>query len=201
VGSRYLGFLALEAGDRRLAAERFREFWNWNPVAPHLLTRLVADLVALAAARGEFETAAQLTGALDTLRRTTGSRPAWPECGVHEQAIAQATEFLGERRFQEAAETGRVLSADLVIELVEYVLGAAEGASEEIRGRETSALLTPREQQVLVLIVAGCSNTEIGDRLFISTRTAQTHVTHILSKLDVATRTEAAAKAVRVGLV
>ncbi len=201
VGSRYLGFLALEAGDMRLAAERFRAFWNWNPVAPHLLARLVADLVVLAAARDQFETAATLAGALDTLRQTTGSRPAWPECGVHEQAIAQATEFLGERRFQEAAETGRVLSADLVIELVEYVLGAAEGASEEIRGRETSALLTPREQQVLVLIVAGCSNTEIGDRLFISTRTAQTHVTHILAKLDVATRTEAATKAVRDGLV
>jgi DNA-binding NarL/FixJ family response regulator len=53
---------------------------------------------------------------------------------------------------------------------------------------------------VLALLVAGKSNPEIGDRLFISPRTAQTHVTSILAKLGVASRTEAAAAAVRDGL-
>jgi DNA-binding NarL/FixJ family response regulator len=111
------------------------------------------------------------------------------------------TERLGDQRFQEIAGTGRALSTDQTIALVESVLSAAEQPTGGVPDDKSPAFLTPREQEVLVLIVAGCSNTEIGDRLFISTRTAQTHVTHILAKLDVATRTEAAAKAVRQGLV
>jgi DNA-binding CsgD family transcriptional regulator len=51
------------------------------------------------------------------------------------------------------------------------------------------------------LLVAGRSNPELADALSISPRTASTHVEHILAKLGVATRTEAAARAVRDGLV
>ena len=48
--------------------------------------------------------------------------------------------------------------------------------------------------------MAGRSNPEIAAALFVSPRTAETHVTHILAKLGVATRAEAAARAVRAGL-
>jgi DNA-binding CsgD family transcriptional regulator len=57
--------------------------------------------------------------------------------------------------------------------------------------------LTTREREVLRLLTAGRSNREIATDLFISHRTAMTHVTHILAKLGVASRTEAAAWAVR----
>ena len=60
--------------------------------------------------------------------------------------------------------------------------------------------LTSREIEVLRLIAAGRSNSEIADALFIGLRTAQTHVHHILTKLGVDSRTEAAAFAVRHGL-
>ena len=53
----------------------------------------------------------------------------------------------------------------------------------------------------LQLIRDGLSNREIGERLFVSERTAQTHVQHILDKLDVGTRAEAAADAVERGLI
>ena len=66
---------------------------------------------------------------------------------------------------------------------------------------ETSLGLTARETDVLRLITAGRTDREIADELFISPRTAQTHVTSILAKLGVATRAEAAAVAVRDGLV
>jgi DNA-binding NarL/FixJ family response regulator len=60
--------------------------------------------------------------------------------------------------------------------------------------------LTPREREVLRLLVAGRSNQEIAAELFIGYRTAMTHVSNILRKLAVGTRTEAAAEAVRRGL-
>jgi DNA-binding NarL/FixJ family response regulator len=66
--------------------------------------------------------------------------------------------------------------------------------------RSTSASLTPRERDVLRLIAAGHSDRSIAETLFISTRTVTTHVTHILTKLQVEGRTEAAAWAVRHGL-
>lgn len=57
--------------------------------------------------------------------------------------------------------------------------------------------LTARERQVLALVAEGLTNTEIADRLVISLSTAKTHVSSIISKLGAASRTEAAALAVR----
>jgi DNA-binding CsgD family transcriptional regulator len=61
--------------------------------------------------------------------------------------------------------------------------------------------LTDRELDVLALIVEGRTNREIGEALFISTKTASAHVSHILSKLEVRSRIEAATAAHRLGLV
>jgi DNA-binding CsgD family transcriptional regulator len=60
--------------------------------------------------------------------------------------------------------------------------------------------LTPREREVLALVAGGQTNKRIADALFISESTAGVHVSNILGKLGVATRTEAAAVAVRLGL-
>jgi ATP/maltotriose-dependent transcriptional regulator MalT len=60
--------------------------------------------------------------------------------------------------------------------------------------------LTPREIEVLQLVAAGRSNGEIGNALFISTKTASVHVSNILAKLGVSGRGEAAALAHRIGL-
>jgi DNA-binding CsgD family transcriptional regulator len=57
--------------------------------------------------------------------------------------------------------------------------------------------LTKRETEVLSLLATGYSNAEIGARLYISRRTAENHVAHILSKLGLRSRAEAAAYAVR----
>ena len=65
-----------------------------------------------------------------------------------------------------------------------------------LRGRG----LSHREIEVLTLVAAGFSNHDIGTRLFISDKTASVHVSHILDKLNVASRTEAATIGVRLGL-
>lgn len=61
--------------------------------------------------------------------------------------------------------------------------------------------LTEREQEVLLLLVAGLNNSEIAEKLFVSPSTIKSHVSNILTKFGVASRTEAAALAVRQGLV
>lgn len=61
--------------------------------------------------------------------------------------------------------------------------------------------LSPRELEVLALVAAGRSNREIGESLFISAKTASVHVTHILDKLGVSSRVEAALLGAAGGLV
>ncbi|MGD1922066.1 MAG: response regulator [Pleurocapsa sp.] len=61
--------------------------------------------------------------------------------------------------------------------------------------------LTDRELEVLELIVGGCSNAEISEKLYITVGTVKTHVCHILNKLCADDRTQAAVRALRAGLV
>lgn len=61
--------------------------------------------------------------------------------------------------------------------------------------------LTAREREVLVLVAAGKSNQDIADALVISERTARTHVSHVIGKLGLESRVQAALWAIRNGLV
>jgi DNA-binding NarL/FixJ family response regulator len=65
---------------------------------------------------------------------------------------------------------------------------------------QTVDTLTDREREVLVLVAQGLSNQQIADSLVISERTARTHVSNILGKLGVASRTQAALLAIREGI-
>lgn len=73
------------------------------------------------------------------------------------------------------------------------------------RARFTSSAgdgaLTPREVEVLALVTDGLTNREIAERLYIAQKTVSVHVSNILGKLDVSTRTQAAAAARRDGLL
>ncbi len=105
-----------------------------------------------------------------------------PAGAVAEARLALATfERLGASRDADAA-------ADLL-----RTLGEAAGRAWPKR----YGMLTKRETEVLALLAAGCSNPEIAERLYISRRTAEHHVANILSKLELRSRAEAAAYAVR----
>ena len=79
--------------------------------------------------------------------------------------------------------------------------GASDGrVSRTVDGRLDSFGLTEREAEVLRLVAGGWTNRQIGEALFISTKTASVHVSNILGKLGVDSRVEAAAIAFRLGL-
>jgi DNA-binding NarL/FixJ family response regulator len=78
----------------------------------------------------------------------------------------------------------------------------ARRLTQDLRtGPAGPALLTPREREILALLGEGRSNREIANILVISERTARTHVSNVLSKLDLTSRTQAALMAIREGLV
>jgi DNA-binding CsgD family transcriptional regulator len=78
--------------------------------------------------------------------------------------------------------------------------GDTEAAAAEDADDGDPFGLTPRERQVLALVAAGATNREIGRQLYMAEKTASVHVSRILAKLDVRSRTEAAGVAHRLGL-
>ena len=131
-------------------------------------------------------------------------------------APARRTSAAGEREAATAAlerahEIATALGAGWLRDEIEglaararLVLSGSDGAAAEpaveAAAHEDPFGLTPRERQVLVLVAEGRTNREIGDALFMAEKTASVHVSRILAKLDVRSRTEAAAVAHRLGL-
>lgn len=68
-------------------------------------------------------------------------------------------------------------------------------------GHELLSSLTEREREILVLVAQGFSNKQIGERLFISTKTVDTHRTKIMSKLDIHNAAGLTRFAMQLGLV
>jgi len=67
--------------------------------------------------------------------------------------------------------------------------------------RDSQALLTPREREILQLLAHGMSNGDVAGKLFISQETVKSHVRHILAKLEADTRTHAVAIALRESII
>ncbi len=78
---------------------------------------------------------------------------------------------------------------------------AAARLMREVKAPESPEVLTERETEVLRLLARGQSNKEIAQGLVIGEKTVKTHVSNILAKLGVPSRTQAALYAVRIGLV
>jgi DNA-binding NarL/FixJ family response regulator len=95
------------------------------------------------------------------------------------------------RRAIKAAAAGQVqLSPKVALRLM-----------REVGSPERPEPLTERETDVLRLLAQGCSNRDIAHTLNIGEQTVKTHVGHVLHKLGVSSRTQAALHAVRIGLV
>jgi NarL family two-component system response regulator LiaR len=138
---------------------------------------------------------------------------------AHAPRVLVLTSFLDDERLMPAIEAGAagyLLKNVAPAELARAVRAAHAGEAmldptvaarlvERIAGRERAAStgldeLTPREREVLECIARGRSNKQIALELGVAEKTVKTHVGHLLAKLDVADRTQAALLAVREGL-
>jgi len=89
-----------------------------------------------------------------------------------------------------------LMATKLLTEFKDFRAGVEKESIEE-----AEAILSPREEEVLQLLAQGATNKEIADSLFISENTVKTHLRNIMEKLHLANRSQAAAYAVRRGLV
>jgi DNA-binding NarL/FixJ family response regulator len=160
----------------------------------------VAGLAGVALARGEARRAARLLGAVDAGQQRFGVGRIAHAMHV-ERLKATVRAQLSEPAFGAAWNEGRALTfTDAVAEV--QAIAPSVAASPHATPLDTGGFgLTPREFEVLRLLAEGRSDREIGEALFIGTRTVQTHVANLFAKLGVNARAEAAAVAVRHGLV
>jgi len=181
------GLLALLAGNRAEAAAALGQAVRLEAELP--IAR-VGGSARLLQARLLLEQG-HADGAMPLVNQVVGE---WERAGLVGCALLDGPAGLPALRF--AAQRGSAGAA----RLAGFFAGCAPAVP---RGPGLDGLpeaLTQREVDVLKLIVAGYTNAQIGEALFISTETVKSHVAHVLQKLGVTSRTQAATRGLELGL-
>jgi DNA-binding CsgD family transcriptional regulator len=194
----FLGQALLARGDTARAEAALREALtaidqiDYKQILPATL-RAFAEL---AIRRGDFALATRWYGAADGLMESLDMELSAVRRTRYERAVAALRAALGETPFATTWASGRGLSA---AQASAEALAYPESASSEAATPRLGGL-SPREREVLSLLAVGHTDKQIADLLFITRRTASKHVSAILAKLAVDSRTAAVAVAIRHGL-
>jgi non-specific serine/threonine protein kinase len=199
---RYLGDLARDEGDYDAAQTAYQE--SLDLANEHgdrrFLAETLSSIAGLEAARDQPVRAARLYGAAAALRHQIDAPVEGWERSGYERGIERARSALPTEAFNAAWRAGAALPLGEVIAEA-LVAPPLTPTAEPTAGGGIEVALTPREREVLRLLAEGLSDRQIADRLSISPRTVSYHVTNLLAKLDVDSRTAAAALAIRGGLL
>jgi predicted ATPase/class 3 adenylate cyclase/DNA-binding CsgD family transcriptional regulator len=155
------------------------------------LPAIVECLARLAVDGGNYADAARLFGAADAMRKHTGEFrfPLYQD--TYATALEACRNELGDDAFEATWAEGAALSTD---DAMSYAL---RGRGERKRPASGWASLTPTELEVARLVSEGLANKDIAERLFVSPRTVQAHLTHMYTKLGFTSRVQLAQEAVR----
>lgn len=200
----YLGLVRGSSGDLEGAADALREALAlYRQLGTTERTVGTIQRVAvLAVARRDLATAVRLFAATDVLVANLGIIQALPERDIYERALADAERRLPAARRETEAARGAELSLEEALADAERLVQTVDRPRRAVPPeRPDAAGLSPREREVLRLMVDGASNDEIAAALNVSRRTAAQHVGSILGKLGASNRTAATMIAMRRGLV
>lgn len=203
----HIADVASDLGDSQRAVELYRDSLRrvWDGGDRRHFAGILAGFARLVAVCGQPHRAARLCGAAEQILDSVGATPSPTGQTNFERAASAAREGLEEAEFELAWAEGRVMSPDQVLADIEADIPIPPESDALKTGaqRRTGVPLglTAREIEVMRLLVEGRSDRQIAEALFISHRTVNSHVAHILAKLGVSARAEAAAEAVRLRLV
>jgi DNA-binding CsgD family transcriptional regulator len=197
-----LGNCVFQLGDAPGAIVRYRESLTiCNELGDrHLATRILDRLGVALHKTGASRAGARLFGAAAALREAIGDSLFAEEDSNLSVRFQEVRETLGEATYDATWESGRSLP---ISQATAEALAQADAAllTYKTAPAQAQAGLTVREVEVLQLLTDGHADKEIAEKLFISTRTASSHVAAIIGKLGVDSRTAAVAAAFRRGLV
>jgi predicted ATPase/DNA-binding CsgD family transcriptional regulator len=207
----FLGLFACEQGDFARSVKLQRESLSLDLElgSKEVMAVNLAHVAMLASATRQTAAAARLFGAAIGHREAIGNPFKLPERAVYDRGIEVTRAMLREEDFESAWTVGRAHSlaeaasdAFSVLDEIEILTNTGGTSIRSAPAApETFAGLTEREQEVLRLLIIGSTNKEIAEELFISPRTAQGHVAHIFTKLNVSTRSAAVAAALQSGFM
>jgi DNA-binding CsgD family transcriptional regulator len=124
-------------------------------------------------------------------QRRHGEAPFTLDEADYNGAVNTVREALGQQEFDNAWAEGAALSTE------EAIAYAKRGRGERERPTSGWESLTPTERDVIRIVSEGLGNKDIATRLFMSPRTVQTHLTHVYTKLGLASRVQLAQEAAR----
>lgn len=139
------------------------------------------------------ERSARLLAVADRVRNTISVQVPPVARPQLERDLARARNVLGSARFATAWQAGQMMTTDQAITVASESMATPATGSVATHPRDP---LSPREREVVALLVRGHTNREIAQELVISERTADGHVANILSKLGLKTRAQVAVWAV-----
>ena len=202
-----LGWAALLGGELGRARAQFGENLVLSKELGDKGTLLMSleGLACVAGAEGEAKRAARLFGAAESLQETVDYRLVPQERALLEPYRVSVRSRLGAAMWEEAVAEGGAMGLDRAMAYAlpnekpsKHLSPVSSGPS--VSTPEYPAGLSPREVEVLRLVVEGLTNAQAAKELYLSPRTIETHLTSIYQKLGVSSRGAATRFALEHGL-